>query len=178
MKRPAKNIEADFLGDLEPLSPRRNPAETDRRGISLRWFGGSVLTGLASVFLMGGALYAALDGRQNLAVPAQAYQRLSTEPAPDSARTEKSDRPVKTTASFDPANDDGKVFMVPTVSREGEQDAMILRCEAAGTPESLAAGLSAALQEVTKLRGRVELVTPGSLPNDGKVIDDQRRYDR
>ncbi|MCB1385803.1 MAG: M23 family metallopeptidase [Nitratireductor sp.] len=127
MKRPAKNIEADFLGDLEPLSPRRNPAETDRRGISLRWFGGSVLTGLASVFLMGGALYAALDGRQNLAVPAQAYQRLSTEPAPDSARTEKSDRPVKTTASFDPANDDGKVFMVPTVSREGEQDVVKLK---------------------------------------------------
>ncbi len=64
------------------------------------------------------------------------------------------------------------------VTREGEQDAMTLRCEAAGAPESLADGLAAALQEVTKLRGRVQLVPPGSLPNDGKVIDDQRRYDR
>jgi phenylacetate-CoA ligase len=31
--------------------------------------------------------------------------------------------------------------------------------------------------EALKLRGRVELVPPGSLPNDGKVIEDRRRYD-
>ena len=30
---------------------------------------------------------------------------------------------------------------------------------------------------VMKLRGKVEVVAPGSLPNDGKVIDDQRNYD-
>jgi phenylacetate-CoA ligase len=30
---------------------------------------------------------------------------------------------------------------------------------------------------VLKLRGGVVLATPGSLPNDGKVIDDQRKYD-
>jgi phenylacetate-CoA ligase len=29
---------------------------------------------------------------------------------------------------------------------------------------------------VTKLRGEVELVTPGTLPNDGKVIEDKRKY--
>jgi phenylacetate-CoA ligase len=32
------------------------------------------------------------------------------------------------------------------------------------------------IREVTKLRGDVELVAPGSLPNDGKVIEDQRKY--
>jgi phenylacetate-CoA ligase len=31
--------------------------------------------------------------------------------------------------------------------------------------------------EVMRLKGRIEIVAPGSLPNDGKVIDDQRRYD-
>jgi phenylacetate-CoA ligase len=31
--------------------------------------------------------------------------------------------------------------------------------------------------EVLKLKGRVELLSLGSLPNDGKVIDDQRVYD-
>ncbi len=63
------------------------------------------------------------------------------------------------------------------VDRDGEQDSMLLRCEAAEAPESLAEALAAGLQEVTKLKGRVELLQPGSLPNDGKVIDDQRRYD-
>jgi phenylacetate-CoA ligase len=33
------------------------------------------------------------------------------------------------------------------------------------------------VMDVLKLRGRVELVPPGSLPNDGKVIEDQRSYD-
>jgi phenylacetate-CoA ligase len=63
------------------------------------------------------------------------------------------------------------------VRREGDQDIMILHCEAANSPESLAKGLADSLQNITKLKGEVLLVTPGSLPNDGKVIDDQRRYD-
>jgi phenylacetate-CoA ligase len=32
------------------------------------------------------------------------------------------------------------------------------------------------VRDVTKLRGEVELVAPGSLPNDGKVIEDARSY--
>jgi len=38
----------------------------------------------------------------------------------------------------------------------------------------LQAAVAATLQSVTKLRGAVHLVTPGSLPNDGKVIVDER----
>ncbi|HKY95725.1 MAG TPA: phenylacetate--CoA ligase family protein, partial [Kiloniellales bacterium] len=63
------------------------------------------------------------------------------------------------------------------VRREGALDAMLLRCEAADYPESLAQGVAESLQNITKLKGEVALVAPGSLPNDGKVIDDQRRYD-
>ena len=33
------------------------------------------------------------------------------------------------------------------------------------------------VKEILKLKGDVELVNPGSLPNDGKVIDDQRTFD-
>jgi phenylacetate-CoA ligase len=33
-----------------------------------------------------------------------------------------------------------------------------------------------AIRDITKLRGAVELHAPGSLPNDGKVIDDIRSY--
>jgi phenylacetate-CoA ligase len=36
---------------------------------------------------------------------------------------------------------------------------------------------SSAVKEILKLKGEVELVKPGSLPNDGKVIDDQRTFD-
>jgi hypothetical protein len=36
--------------------------------------------------------------------------------------------------------------------------------------------VAATLQSITKLRGEVRIVTPGSLPNDGKVIADERSY--
>jgi phenylacetate-CoA ligase len=59
------------------------------------------------------------------------------------------------------------------VTREGEQDAMTLHAESAGG-EGLADAVAATLQSVTKLKGAVKLVAPGSLPNDGKVIADER----
>jgi len=56
-------------------------------------------------------------------------------------------------------------------------DTMTLRVEhAAGTPE-LAAAVAQTVREVTKLRAQVEWAEPGSLPNDGKIIDDVRQYD-
>jgi phenylacetate-CoA ligase len=61
------------------------------------------------------------------------------------------------------------------ISRAGETDAMVLRCEAAPDDAgALSAALAAALSDATKLRGEVEIVAPGDLPNDGKVIDDTR----
>ena len=53
---------------------------------------------------------------------------------------------------------------------------MTLRCEVHERRPGLAAALVASIRDVTKLRGEVELVAPGALPNDGKVIDDQRKY--
>jgi len=55
---------------------------------------------------------------------------------------------------------------------DGDRDAMLLRAEA--EDPGLAAALERALQSATKLRGTVEIVPPGGLPNDGKVIDDTR----
>jgi phenylacetate-CoA ligase len=60
------------------------------------------------------------------------------------------------------------------VTRAGEQDVMILMAECAAAPESLAAAVAATLQAVTKLRGEVKLVAAGTLPNDGKIITDER----
>jgi len=60
------------------------------------------------------------------------------------------------------------------VSRDGEQDVMLLKAEAGMTDGGLQAELEAALQAATKMRGGVEIVAPGTLPNDGKVIADER----
>ncbi len=60
---------------------------------------------------------------------------------------------------------------------EGEMadDRMTLHAEAAEATDGLGARIAQTIRDVTKLRGGVELVAPGSLPNDGKVIDDLRR---
>jgi phenylacetate-CoA ligase len=60
-----------------------------------------------------------------------------------------------------------------SVSREAEQDVMTLAAECSAA-SGLADAVAATLQAVTKLKGRVTLVAPGSLPNDGKVIADER----
>jgi phenylacetate-CoA ligase len=61
---------------------------------------------------------------------------------------------------------------------EGEmaQDRMTLKVEVEGAPEGLAARLAESVRDVTKLRAEVELHARGSLPNDGKVIEDARSY--
>jgi phenylacetate-CoA ligase len=60
------------------------------------------------------------------------------------------------------------------VTREAEQDVMTLKAECAAVATGLADAVAATLQSVTKLKGAVKLVAPASLPNDGKVIADER----
>ena len=62
------------------------------------------------------------------------------------------------------------------VSGEMASDVMTLKVEAADTPAGLQARLAEAVRDVTKLRGDVEVLAPGALPNDGKVIEDARSY--
>lgn len=69
--------------------------------------------------------------------------------------------------------DVGRVRLV--VRRDGEQDVMMLQAEASGDA-GLVEQINETLTDVTKLRGHVELVEPGSLPNDGVVIADERDY--
>ncbi len=62
-------------------------------------------------------------------------------------------------------------------SRDGEADVMTVQfeCEAGGAGDL--AAYAASVVEVLKLKGRVQIVAPGGLPNDGLVIEDQRSYD-
>ncbi|MBN9672385.1 phenylacetate--CoA ligase family protein [Roseibium aggregatum] len=63
-----------------------------------------------------------------------------------------------------------------TVGRQGDGDAMTLTVETEGAGEDLAGRVSATLRDVTRLKGDVQMVAPGALPNDGKVISDERDY--
>ena len=60
------------------------------------------------------------------------------------------------------------------VTRANEQDAMTLMAEARALSEDARAAIAATLLSVTKLRGEFQVVPPGALPNDGKVIADER----
>jgi phenylacetate-CoA ligase len=60
------------------------------------------------------------------------------------------------------------------VGRQAEQDTMALMVECAAPAPALQDAIAATLQSVTKLKGTVTLVAPGTLPNDGKVIADER----
>ena len=63
------------------------------------------------------------------------------------------------------------------VTGEMANDVMTLHCETNNHNDALKAALAASIREVTKLRGEVALVEMGSLANDGKVIDDARKYE-
>jgi phenylacetate-CoA ligase len=65
------------------------------------------------------------------------------------------------------------------VTHDAERnDVMTLHCELGGpAPDSFATAVEESLREVCKLRGHVVLKPAGALPNDGKVIEDLRKYD-
>jgi phenylacetate-CoA ligase len=62
------------------------------------------------------------------------------------------------------------------VSGEMANDVMTLKVEAKSTAYGLQQRIGEAIRDVTKLRGDVVVVEPGTLPNDGKVIEDARNY--
>jgi len=96
----------------------------------------------------------------------------------------RADQSTKVRAMFvTPAQVSEIVRRHPAIARarlviegEGGNDRMTLKCEVSGNPQNLNEALVNSIRDVTKLRGEVELVAPGSLPNDGKVIEDLRKY--
>jgi phenylacetate-CoA ligase len=60
------------------------------------------------------------------------------------------------------------------VMRSDENDTMTLKAECVSSSDALRDQIVATLRAVAKLGGQVELVARGSLPNDGKVIADER----
>jgi hypothetical protein len=67
-QRPRVAHEPIDLGNEPPLSVDGNTGSViDRRHVSIQWFSGTILTGLCGAALMGGAVFASLDGETNFA---------------------------------------------------------------------------------------------------------------
>jgi phenylacetate-CoA ligase len=63
------------------------------------------------------------------------------------------------------------------VTNPDHKDQLSLVCEIADTSQTIKDAIQNSIREVIKLRGEVKIVAPGSLDNDGKVIDDIRVYE-
>ncbi|TCS02051.1 murein DD-endopeptidase MepM/ murein hydrolase activator NlpD [Rhizobium sp. BK418] len=105
------------LGSEPPLlaDGRRAP---DRREVSLRWLSGTFLTGITSSILMGVALFAALDGRQQLAIPAEAY--ASAADAHQDTSVTRGGRLIAPVIAAKPS--DRAIMEVSTVVHDGEKE--------------------------------------------------------
>jgi len=81
------------LGNEPPLSvDGETGVGVDRRRISVQWFSGTILTGLCGAALMGGAVFASLDGETHFATTAERFQAALTSALGDKTTTRKSDK--------------------------------------------------------------------------------------
>ncbi|MGX9180794.1 M23 family metallopeptidase [Mesorhizobium sp. BHbdii] len=86
-----ENVIAE-LGNEPPLIADGRSGPPDRREVSARWLSGTFLTGVTSSVLMGVALFAALDGRQQLATPPEIAELISLARGDDSGEVAKTTR--------------------------------------------------------------------------------------
>ena len=108
-----------MLGNEPPLTTGGRSGPPDRREVSARWLSGTFLTGLTSAVLMGVALIAALDGREQLATPPEIAE-LEDMAAGRAGEAAKAPRVVATHATNRAR--DRRRMEVSTVSRVGDRD--------------------------------------------------------
>ena len=117
-----RNLESEILGELPPIYAASVNRQPDKRQVSFRWLASSVLVGVTSLFLMGGALYAALDGRQELTNQGALYEKGQLQAAQSDLI--KGDKPG---IELNIAPSTSNIMMVSTVSQEGDKDVVKVR---------------------------------------------------
>ena len=106
------------MGDEPPLlAGGRKPP--DKREISLRWLSGTFMTGITSSLLMGVALFGAMEGREQLAIPAEALAATDFGTG-GLGSVEKGSRLVQSIVTAKPA--DRRIMEVSTMVRDGDRD--------------------------------------------------------
>ena len=115
---PSDEFLARQMGDQPPLlADGRKPP--DRREISLRWLSGTFMTGITSSLLMGVALFGALEGREQLALPAEALAATDLN-AGQAGAVEKGARLIQSVVTAKPM--DRSIMEVSTMVRDGDHD--------------------------------------------------------
>jgi murein DD-endopeptidase MepM/ murein hydrolase activator NlpD len=113
------------LGNEPPLSVDGEPTgEIDRRRVSVQWFSGTILTGLCGAALMGGAVFAALDGETNFAASPERYEATRIAPV------NPAERSIRKTDRLPPpgeSNSARNVIRISTTSRVGDREMVRVR---------------------------------------------------
>lgn len=113
-----------LTGDQPPLTVGGKRRLPDRRDISTRWLVGTFLTGITSCTLIGVALFAALDGREQLATPAELLARDDIQPA-EQQDVSKGSRIVSAIVKQKPQ--DRRRMEVSTMLKVGEREVIRTR---------------------------------------------------
>ncbi len=111
------------MGELAPLHVSKHIKRPERRQISLRWLTSSILVGTTSLLMMGGALFAALDGRQKLTVPAESYQNQNQ--GSNFAKALKGNHPGLLAKAQ--SDEQSRIMMVSTISSVGDTNVVKVR---------------------------------------------------
>ena len=112
-------------GDEPPLSVGGRRRPPDRREVSARWLAGTFLTGVTSCMLIGVALFAALDGREQLATPPEILARNDMPGATDDIDITKGGRLVSAVSQQKPR--DRRRFDLSTMQKVGEREVIRTR---------------------------------------------------
>lgn len=108
------------LGNEPPLIADGRSGPPDRREVSARWLSGTFLTGVTSSVLMGVALFAALDGREQLATPPEIAELVMPGNKGEAGEEAKTDRVAPTRQIT--RTKDRRRMELSTVSRVGDRD--------------------------------------------------------
>ncbi len=108
------------LGNEPPLIADGHSGPPDRREVSARWLSGTFLTGVTSSVLMGVALFAALDGREQLATPPEIAELIAVAATGDSGESAKTGR-LSQPRQISKAKDRRRME-VSMVTKDGDRD--------------------------------------------------------
>jgi len=154
------------LGHEPPLSVDGSEAAViDRRRVSVQWFSGTILTGLCGAALIGGAVFASLDGEMTFAkVPERVEGALRGAFGANDHNLHKSDRlppPGEATAARN-------VVRVSTVTRVGNRDVMRVRpfIRISGNLSMTTSDLSAKIPPFNAQRMLSDVGTPAPAATD------------
>ncbi|SUB02744.1 Glycyl-glycine endopeptidase ALE-1 precursor [Pannonibacter phragmitetus] len=149
------------LGTMPPLVvyDERN-ALPDRRKVSLRWLTGTVLTGVTSIVLMGGALIAALDGQYRVA--AATAHTPNPEVLSTAGASTKGDRVSKAAAQFTSK----RVIPLNVVTRSGDQEHIKAK------PYTFV-NTTLTTRRLTDVEGRIPAFNPLQMFADQKPLDER-----